>query len=335
MTTSQRRRLAYAVMIALNASVLIIGVLGVAWWRREQAVAIPARLEGTITGGFFEPAADVGYIPRANQQVTARRVTAAGVVYDVTYTIGADHFRIKPPACAALFGDSFTFDEGVNDDQTYPWQLAAGSDGRIQAYSFGIGGWGPHQMLAGLQSGRFQRAMTCPLTVVVYTMIGGHMRRLAGRDAWADGPRFRADSRGGIVRDGNLKDPGRVPPDDLDEGFLSWRRLLGVRRSGTPDDVVLTAAVFRESRRILAELAGRPPLHVIYWDIDTDARIRALLERFAADGVVVHRIEEVIPDFSHNRPIYEISKADSHPNPHAHRLVADYVAAKIIGSFQR
>jgi hypothetical protein len=257
----------------------------------------------------------------------------------VTYTIGADHFRIMPPpgamkpaSCAALFGDSFTFGEGVDDDKTYPWQLVAGSNRRIQAYNFGIGGWGPHQMLAGLQSGRFERAMNCQPTVTVYTMIGGHMRRVAGREAWSQGPRFRLGAEGSAVRDGSIDNAGSREADPLDEGFLAWRRLLGVRRSGTHEDVALTASIFAQSRRELESLPLRPSLHLIYWDTYVDTRIEASFQRLSSDGVVVHRIESIIPDFRRDRLKYEISVADGHPNPLAHRIVADYVAGRIIGS---
>src|SRR5262245_8045495 len=74
----------------------------------------------------------------------------AQVIYDVVYTTGADHFRAVPAAdhperCVLLFGDSFTFGEGVNDDETSAAQIIIKSKGKVTAKNFGVAGWGPHQ----------------------------------------------------------------------------------------------------------------------------------------------------------------------------------------------
>lgn len=325
-------------IVLLNLFVLVGGLAGVGWWRRQQAIPIPSHIEGTVTQGFFESAPDVGYIPRANQQVTARRVSQGSIVYDVRYTIGADSFRIVPSpgehvadACVPVFGDSFAFGEGIQDSETLPAQLVAAGGGRIAAYNFGIGGWGPHQLLGGLASGRFQRALSCRPTVALYTMVSGHLRRLAGRDDWVEGPRFHFDADRQVVRDGTLKD-GRFPrPDVLDEGYFSWRRLIGVRDSGTVGDVALAAAVFRESLGYLGRLNDRLRLHVLYLDSDFDVRFAELFARLAEQGIVLHRVEEMIPDFRDHRAEYEIGRVDGHFNARANRLIAKYVETRIIG----
>ncbi len=321
-------------MALLNLVVLVAGVMTLAWWRREQARPIPSHIEGMITDGFFEAAGDVGYVPRANQQVTARRVTSTGdVVYDVKYSVGPDHFRITPAsapdpaACVAVFGDSFAFGEGINDNETFGSQLVQGSNGSIATQIFGIGGWGPHQFLAGFESGRFPRAFHCQPTVAIYTMIAGHMRRLTGRDTWARGPRFRLVN-GRVEHNGNL--PPQPALDDLDEGMLGWRRLIGVHRTGTTDDVELTAAIFRDALGYLHALPTQPRLHILYSDTYVDPRIADLFGRLAAQGVIVHRIETILPDFADNHLRYEIGPADGHLNAMANRLIAKYIADQMV-----
>jgi hypothetical protein len=330
--------LGYAAIVLLNVIVLVAGLVGVGLWRRYQAIPIRSHIEGTITQGFFERAEDVGYIPRPDQHVTAKRVTDSDgtVVYDVAYTIGADRFRVTPPvpgapACVAVFGDSFAFGEGLNDGETLPALLVAGGNGRVAAQNFGIGGWGPHQMLGGLTSGRFQRALTCQPTVALYTLIGGHMRRLAGRDDWFEGPRFRLAADGTVVRDGSLRDGRQPAPDRLDEGFLRWRRVRGVHSSGTLGDVALTTAVFRDSLGYLERLATRPRLHVLYLDIDPESRVDDLLDRLVEQGIVLHRLEAMIPDFAGDRLQYVLGAADAHFNARANRLIARYVGERIVG----
>jgi hypothetical protein len=136
------------------------------------------------------------------------------VIYDASYTTGPDHFRVVPKVenaqrCVLLFGDSFTFGEGVNDDETSAAQIVAKSKGQVEVKNLGIGGWGPHQFLSGLQSGRFQKAITCKPTDAVYLFIPAHTARAAGRGKWDRfGPRFVVDDKGRAVRDGNFNTVG-------------------------------------------------------------------------------------------------------------------------------
>ena len=69
----------------------------------KRAIKIPAQATQKNGGGFYEPADDVGYIPKAGKQVAERGVVAddsrlhivvdgaaapeGRVIYDVTYTI--------------------------------------------------------------------------------------------------------------------------------------------------------------------------------------------------------------------------------------------------------
>jgi hypothetical protein len=106
--------------------------------------------------------------------------------------------------------------------------------------------------------------------------------------------------------------------------------VLGVRRTGTPEDVDLTAAVFRDAMGYLHALPSQPRLHILYSDTYVDARIADLFNRLTAQGVVVHRIETIIPDFAENHLRYELGAADGHLNAMANRLIAKYVADRIV-----
>jgi len=152
------KRWGLAVIVNLGAAV--VGALAFGAWQRFQssqsAANVPSKSEG-----FYELVDDVGFIPRANAQMTARAEVEGRTIYDVVYTTGPDHFRVvpqateTPDACVLLFGDSFTFGDGVGDDETYAAQIVKQSGRRVAAQNFAVSGWGPHQFLAGLQSGRF------------------------------------------------------------------------------------------------------------------------------------------------------------------------------------
>ena len=110
--------------------------------------------------------------------------------------------------CVLLFGDSFTFGAGVSDEETYAAQIVMQSGGRVRP-EFRRVGWGPHQFLAGLQSGRFQRAVRCKPTDAVFLMIPSLIWRANGvTNPWdTNGPRYRLDADGRPARTANLAIP--------------------------------------------------------------------------------------------------------------------------------
>jgi len=185
-----------AVIVNLGAAVVAAFAFG-AWQRfqsPQSATNVPYR-----GGGFYELVDDVGYVPRANAQMTRAEVEGRAFTNDVVYTTGPDHFRVvpeappNPDACVLLFGDSFTFGDGVSDEETYAAQIAKRSRRRVAAQNFAVSGWGPHQFLAGLQSGRFQRAVQCRPTDAVFLMVPLLIWRASGvTNPWdTNGPRCR------------------------------------------------------------------------------------------------------------------------------------------------
>jgi hypothetical protein len=277
-------------------------------------------MEGTFVNGFYDQGdnkgiADVGFIALPNKHVTAVRKLDSRVIFDASYTTGPDGFRIVPKVdnarrCVLLFGDSFTFGEGVNDDETTAAQLVARSKGQVEVKNLGIGGWGPHQFLAGLQSGRFQRAISCEPTDAVYLMIAAHTARAAGRGKWDRfGPMFVVDDKGRPVRAGNFNTVGK-----------SWRELVGFNRLTEDEEEGLSATILSEASRELERLYPGIRFHVFLWDGVPDGVARRLKDR----GVSVHTIRQIIPDYSDEKyliaPPYEY-----HPKPVAYEKVADYV----------
>ena len=101
-----------------------------------------------------------------NSQVTSKKMIKDGqVFYDVTYTINKYGLRVSPHDLKEnitntynfknilFFGGSFTFGEGVNDDENLPWKIEKKSNYKLKSYNFGFHGYGSHQMLRTLELG--------------------------------------------------------------------------------------------------------------------------------------------------------------------------------------
>ena len=239
-------------------------------------------------------------------------------IYDVIYTIGPDHFRVvaeateNPEACVLLFGDSFTFGIGVSDDETYAAQIVIKSRGRVAAKNFAVGGWGPHQFLAGLQSGRFQRAVRCRPTDAVFLMIPSLIWRASGvTNPWdTQGPRYRLDAHGQPLRDGALGDPDPY----------NWRRWIGLDPVSKGAASKLASAVIVEGMSKLKQFYPEIRTHFIFyrvtsWD-DVDFSRDDLL-RFEYDlqqaGIMPLPLEAIIPRYRFAQRDYVLALTDYSP----------------------
>ncbi len=153
---------------------------------------------------------DLGPLPAAGAY-PIREVSRDGeTLFDVTYTIGPDGFRVTPatPDDEAgrldLFGCSFAFGEGLEDDETLAFALARSLG--AEAANFGIIGGGPHQALA-----LFESDVESEAEVNVLLTAPWHAQRVACKPSWSGGaPRFRL-AAGGPVRDGVCPAQGAEP----------------------------------------------------------------------------------------------------------------------------
>ena len=153
---------------------------------------------------------------------TAKKIASNGdVLYDTVFTIGPDGFRVTPKYGDKqdhrinFLGDSFTFGEGVADNQTMAYyvgdlvnaqKMAAKQLAPLQVKNYGIHGWGIHQSLAILQSDLDTKAnlnfvLTAPW----------HASRVACADFFSLGsPKYELEKDGLVKRDGYCRSFGWV-----------------------------------------------------------------------------------------------------------------------------
>lgn len=325
------KRWGFAVIVNLGAAV--VAALAFGAWQRFQSPQSAANVPYNGKG-FYDLVDDVGHIPKANAQMTRTEVEGRTFNYDVVYTTGPDHFRVvpevtdSPDACVLLFGDSFTFGDGVSDEETYAAQIVKRSGRRVAAQNFAVSGWGPHQFLAGLQSGRFQRAVRCRPTDAVFLMIPSLIWRASGvTNPWdASGPRYRLDADGRPVRDGTLGDPDPY----------NWRRWIGLSPISKGEASRLATAVIVEAMGELKRLYPGIRTHLISYRVaswsDTDFSSEELAGfEYHLDqaGITPLPLEAIIPRYRFALRDYVLDPTDYHPNVRAHRLIAEFILREI------
>ncbi|MGO9006586.1 MAG: SGNH/GDSL hydrolase family protein [Beijerinckiaceae bacterium] len=246
--------------------------------------------------GLTDPQPVVGWGPAAAGIYHARKVDRDGrLIYDVDYTIDSTRLRRTISAASgptiAFFGDSFTFGEGVRDEDTLP-QAFADADRHWHVLNFGFSAYGPQQFLRAVETGLYDRLLANAKVFVFQTSAWHSERSSCLADFVLSAPRY--ELRGG--------EPVYTGP--CAEGLT--RRLRGfLANSGTfrkfvepvllsigPRDIDLYIAEIRRAAELAREKYGVPTI-VLYLPAGdaylakaglNDAEIEA---RFRKSGLLV------------------------------------------------
>jgi len=294
--------------------------------------------------GYSVPDPVLGYGPNEKTRIAARSQQGDKVIYDVLYSKDGENRRITPDhgdkadAAILLFGCSFTFGEGLNDRETFAWQLGEMLGERFQVFNFGFHGYGSHQMLALVESGRLDSLTRRYKQVYAfYLTIRSHEPRCLGLGLgpglwqWDEnGPRY-------ILENGVLKYAGKfsgtklpqLPEYPLLERLFPHSKLyveakLAYHRWLLSDLGFNThAAIIAKSMQELHTRYHAHALTVIWPDY---TRIE---QKLRDSGVRTLLLTDAMPDYASTPKKYEL-EVDRHPNALANTRIAQALAAYIL-----
>lgn len=354
--------LSYAAMVCvrpglralwMNLAVVIfaLGAVETYFWVLE-----PYERRMEYDENFFVADEILGYKPAPGKSFTHRTSVRDGLLYHVTYTINAEGLRIASPVeatapmnqpCLAFFGDSFTFGEGVNDEQTMPYQVWKNVAGQYHTVNFGFLGYGPHQMLAALEQDYLESQGRCRPAHVIYQAIPSHLPRSAGLEFWdPHGPRYVLDPAGHVRHTGHfdevpatgILDRLRTTHRRLSAGWKDtlnrsalYRTLLRTRRAVNEQDAALYGEIVEAAKQLVENLYPGARFHVLLWDFDDSKQESEwILQTLAQHHVPVTPMSQILRDFPADRARYEIHPNDRHPNALAHAQIAEFVAQRLV-----
>lgn len=271
-----------------------------------------------------------------------------GVIFDVTYTIGSNGLRVAP-ACdvqrrlgtVLFFGCSYTFGEGLKDNETLPYDLGVESGGRYCTFNFAFNGYSPAQMLSSIESGAVKATVHDSPLCAYYVALPHHVWRVAGRVAWIQHePRYVLDAQGIPQREGEYKAienlAQRLRFGKRIQGWLekcaTWR-WLGEREVNVVDeDIVLYLALVGRSRDLLKAQYPGIEFRAVLWppqDAQQEYVYRRIQEGFSRMGIRFDRVLDLLPGYSNNRHAYILSPYDWHPSALANRLIAQRILKEL------
>ena len=332
---TEKKQVVKVVLFNISAILLILGLFEFYFWRDtvdkltySQPDDSPYRIEGKKTDNTKDEILGYGLVKNTSRTVTSYYNDE--VIYKATYTIDEKGLRISPPprkpdAPAILFfGGSFTYGEGVNDDETMPYVTGILTDREYAIYNFAIHGHGAQHMLAEIEHGIVDSALTHKPRFAIYQAIDHHVERLKGLLPWLiNGPHY------------SLNKDGEVVPSSISsplEARLKGMKIGDKENEDRERDIQTFAGVLRKSKDLLAEKYPEIEFHVIFYEGEHSDLNQDIIKALETNGIATHKLSTILKDdiaIANKHPF--TIEHDGHPAPLMHKTVADYVVHEIIG----
>lgn len=274
---------------------------------------------------------DLGSIYEPGSRLRAEKREGAETLYDATYTIDRFGNRVTPPPVSpdrpavVFFGCSYTFGDGLDDEQTLPWQFAEAVGRRFDVVNAAHSGHGAHQMLRMLETGRLAARLEHGVAHAFYSAIDHHPARAAGLAPWDfEGPRYEIDG-GGVAWRGPFHGRVAARAIRLGQSLFGGRWMppwLDRPVDPTLDDELWVRIVERSAT--LVRERWHATLTTIVWDANSDRGAR-LVELLAARGLDVLPVSAVLPT---GRGPADLIPRDWHPTAATDAILARAIAAR-------
>lgn len=329
---------------AFNCCVIMLLLFGLEsfYYLEDVIEANKKRFENVYS--FITGHPILGYANLANSQFVARKFYDNQLTYEASFTHNSSGLRITKPIggqapstneSIIFFGGSFSWGEGVNDDQSLPYTTNSLTGGKFSVYNFGAPGYGPQHMLSAIEHGIVDSIVKEHPRVVIYQAIVDHMYRVAGmRKFTKGGPRYLLGRSGEVIYAGNFL---RCHPA-YDNCFLKrvkrqvnksyiFQRLVLKRINN--NEIEIFMKVINKSRKLLEEKYPKVEFYVLFWHKPQNRISNEILRAFQERDFNVLLIQQIIPDYNEHRNQYHILH-DGHPTALAYRKLGHFIADTLI-----
>lgn len=181
------------------------------------------------------------------------------------------HTSEQSTRTAIFFGDSMTFGEGLNDDETFPYYFEKFNKDYC-SYNYGFLGHGPSHMLLHLQSKEFKQQFQDKQGKVFYLYRDDAIKVSVGQAPWGEGfPKF-------ILNGGTLEYQGKFETDNHQP------QEMYLPSEYTDNDYRLTLSVFKQCKEQVNKVSKDLTFHIVTLPISfTSDKIEKLLKNESID----------------------------------------------------
>ena len=362
-STRKKMILAYVSIIPLC---LFIGEIYAYFYLQmdNKKAKIKTECETLSEGGYNNSMTEadiVGYKSKIkNESFTSHRILkeSGETIYNVIYTNDENANRITPNnntksnKCLLLFGDSFTYGEGLNDNETLAFFINETNDKAFRIYNFGLHGYGPHNALALLKSGEVERVLEkqCSEMIAIYESLPGHIARANLFSEWElsnkKSPKFKLINNELIWINNPLNSASKPRKRSFTERLndsIEYRKQksylyeLFAKPNEYKYSEKYNETYFAIMQEMRAELKAKfnSDLLFLLWDsnnLSKDLEIKesnAIIKWLESVDLPYFLISQMISDYKQDRLKYGIHTCDLHPNALANEKIAEFLAEKI------
>ncbi len=268
---------------------------------------------------------------------SSKRILSATeqVFFDTIFTYDSLGRRITPHAPQAktavvLLGCSFTFGDGLKDEETFAYKLGLALGEEYQVFNLGKNGYGPHRILHDLERGLAGLEGYSQI-LFYYFAIEDHLKRISGAAAWdKNGPLY--DVRDGkAVLVGNFSE---LNPFYTAKNIFFWVKRSHLYQKIQPQlqhninkslprntqekQLELQGAIMASMKDITTEKYSHSSFSVLLWPPKAASLMKSFLSQ-----IPHYDVEAWFPDYDAKQDLYIISPPhEFHPSAHANAIVA-------------
>jgi|GEM_PF-4877648 len=154
-----------------------------------------------------------GWLPVPGITINHKKYFGKNVIYNAVYTFDNNGLRISPPCnencrkSILFFGCSMTFGTGIQDNETYPYQVGIKENNNYKILNFGFPGYGAQQMLMQIKKGITEKNNDKKYKPAnaFFMSISDHVNRISGTAHWMrGGPKIIKDNNGNLIFYGTI-----------------------------------------------------------------------------------------------------------------------------------
>jgi hypothetical protein len=320
----------------LGMAVVLLVSIEVFFYVLNRITADNSRVwESTLRFVKTEP---LGYKNPPNTTRAVEKMSLNGrEIFNATYSTDGYSRRITPfknagraEKFALFFGCSYTFGEGVQNEETLPSRVGELAP-RYRPYNYGAIGYGPQHVMIKLQDPNLRQEIEENEGILIYMYIHDHVYRVIGtiNHHGREMPYYVLDSNGDLQRKGNMVS-GR-PGLALWYWFIRKSQMaqffqLGFDSRIEEYDIKRTAKIIIEARNAFSRFFSRSEFYVLVYPNPASRSAGSLAVR---EKLLMHLKEANVhyldyselfnPDPSQGLRI----ESDPHPTPKAYRLLAE------------
>jgi hypothetical protein len=191
--------------------------------------------------------------------------------------------------------------------------------GAFEGFNFAGDGWGPHQMLREIETGFVRRVAGTP-ELAIYEAIPDHLRRVAGRAPWEDGPKYDLCQGNEACYSGPFHSADyAICRHWLDRSWIVKGFENRYAKLSRPSDIPLFLAVLKRTRTLLAETGTR--FVIVLWDQNELAK--KMTETLRANKFDVIALSSIVPESDLKKGL--LTQLDRHPSPATNKAIAAYL----------